>query len=208
MGNLDNQPGREDRAGFGNRTPNSRTDLFDYRRTGMGRGTIGAIVAAVVIIGALMLFGPWGHNRTADNNSPPRHTQLDPSHDDRPDFSDRYACRAHHDSCGPCNYTITEALGPAVTWSGLPFGKTDGRRFCPRERNACGGALRGPARGRPTVRSQTSRYRRSIRSTVEGSRESYLPIRDFAAHRRKHQITVRCLRRGSSRRASERQLLI
>jgi hypothetical protein len=70
MSNLDNQPGREDRAGFSNRTPNDRTGL-DNRRPGMGTGTITAIIAAVVIAGALMLFGPWGHNRTADNNSTP-----------------------------------------------------------------------------------------------------------------------------------------
>ena len=30
-----------------------------------------AIVAAVVIVGALMLFGPWGNDRTAVNNSTP-----------------------------------------------------------------------------------------------------------------------------------------
>jgi hypothetical protein len=70
MSNFDNQPGREDRAGFSNRTPDNRTGL-DNRRTGMGRGTITAIIAALVIAGALMLFGPWGHNRTAVNNSTP-----------------------------------------------------------------------------------------------------------------------------------------
>ena len=70
MSNLDNQPRREDRAGFSNRTPDNPIGLDD-RRTGMGRGTITAIIAAVVIAGALMLFGPWGHNRTADINSPP-----------------------------------------------------------------------------------------------------------------------------------------
>ena len=70
MSNLDNQPGRDDRAGFANRTPNDQTGL-DNRKTGMGTGTITAIIAAVVIAGALMLFGPWGNNRTAVNNSTP-----------------------------------------------------------------------------------------------------------------------------------------
>ena len=70
MSNLDNQPGREDRAVFSNRTPDNRTGL-DNRRAGNWTGTITAIIAAVVIAGALMLFGPWGHNRTADNNSTP-----------------------------------------------------------------------------------------------------------------------------------------
>ena len=71
MSNLENQPGRDNRAGLNNRTPDDRTDL-DNRSTGLGTGTIAAIVAAVVIAGALMLFGPWGHNnRTAVNNSTP-----------------------------------------------------------------------------------------------------------------------------------------
>ena len=70
MSNLDNQPGREDRIGFSSRTPNDRSGL-DNRRTGMGTRTITAIIAAAVIAGALILFGPWGHNRTADNNSTP-----------------------------------------------------------------------------------------------------------------------------------------
>jgi hypothetical protein len=69
MTNLDNQPGRDDRTGFSNRTPNDRT--LDNRKTGMGTGTITAIIAAVVIAGALMLFGPWGNNRTAVSNSTP-----------------------------------------------------------------------------------------------------------------------------------------
>jgi hypothetical protein len=70
MSNLDDQPGREDRAGFTNRPPNNRAGLDD-RRTGMNRGTIGAVIAAIVVVGALMLFGPWGHNRTADNTTIP-----------------------------------------------------------------------------------------------------------------------------------------
>jgi hypothetical protein len=70
MSNLDNQMGPEDRAVFSNRTPNNPTGL-DNRRSGMTRGPIAAIIAAVVIIGALMLFGPWGHDRTAVNNSTP-----------------------------------------------------------------------------------------------------------------------------------------
>jgi hypothetical protein len=78
MSNLDNQPGREDRAGFSNRTANDRTGL-DNRRTGMGTGTITAIIAAVVIAGALMLFGPWGNNRTAVNNSTPATSKSTPS---------------------------------------------------------------------------------------------------------------------------------
>ena len=70
MSNLDNQPGRYNRAGFDNRTPDQRTGL-DNRSTGIGTGTIAAIIAAVVIAGALMLFGPWGTNRSSINNSTP-----------------------------------------------------------------------------------------------------------------------------------------
>ena len=70
MSNLDNQQGRDDRTGFSSRTPDNRTGL-DNRKTGMGTGTITAIIAAVVIAGALMLFGPWGNDRTAINNSTP-----------------------------------------------------------------------------------------------------------------------------------------
>lgn len=71
MSNLDNQPGRDNRAGLNNRTPDNRPGL-DNRSTGIGTGTITAIIAAVVIAGALMLFGPWGNNnRTAINNSSP-----------------------------------------------------------------------------------------------------------------------------------------
>lgn len=69
MSNLDNQPGRDDRGGFSSRTPNDRTG-FDNNKTAMGAGTITAIVAAAVIAGALMLFGPWGNNdRSAVSNS-------------------------------------------------------------------------------------------------------------------------------------------
>ena len=70
MSNLDNQPGRDDRTEFSNRIPIDQTGL-DNRKTGMGTGTITAIIAAVVIAGALMLFGPWGNNRAAVNNSTP-----------------------------------------------------------------------------------------------------------------------------------------
>ena len=71
MSNLDNQPGRDNRAGLNTRTPNDRTGL-DNRRSGIGTGAITAIIAAVVIAGAFMLFGPWGHNnRSAVNNSTP-----------------------------------------------------------------------------------------------------------------------------------------
>ena len=70
MSNLDNEPGRGDRAGFTNPSPNSRTGLDD-RRTGMNRGTIGAVIAAILVVAAVMLFGPWGHNRTADNTLVP-----------------------------------------------------------------------------------------------------------------------------------------
>jgi hypothetical protein len=69
MSNLDNQPGRDNRAGLDTRTPRDRAGL-DNRRSGIGAGTITGIVAALVI-GALMLFGPWGsNNRSAVNNSP------------------------------------------------------------------------------------------------------------------------------------------
>ena len=76
MSNLDNQPGRDDRAGV-NRTPNDRI-VIDNSKTGMGMGTITAIIAAVVIAGALMLFGPWGNDRTAINNSTPATTNSAP----------------------------------------------------------------------------------------------------------------------------------
>jgi hypothetical protein len=71
MSNFDNQPGRDNQAGFNNSRPENRTGL--NRSTGIGTGTIAAIIAAVVIAGALMLFGPWGNNnnRTAINNSGP-----------------------------------------------------------------------------------------------------------------------------------------
>jgi hypothetical protein len=71
MSDLDNQPGRDNRPGLNTWTPNDRTGL-DNRRSGIGTGTITAIIAAVVIAGALTLFGPWGHNnRSAVNNSTP-----------------------------------------------------------------------------------------------------------------------------------------
>ena len=77
MSNLDNQPGRDNRAGFDNRTPDQRTGL-DNRSTGIGTGTIAAIIAAVVIAGALMLFGPWGTNRSSINNSTPTSSNSTP----------------------------------------------------------------------------------------------------------------------------------
>ena len=71
MSNLDNQPGRDNRDGLNNRTPDNRTGL-NNRSTGIGAGTVTAIIAAAVIAGALMLFGPWGNNnRTAINDSTP-----------------------------------------------------------------------------------------------------------------------------------------
>lgn len=71
MSNLDNQPGRDNRAGLDPRTSRDRTDL-DNRRGGIGAGTITAIIAALVIAGALMLFGPWSsNNHSAANNSTP-----------------------------------------------------------------------------------------------------------------------------------------
>jgi hypothetical protein len=71
MSNLDNQSGRDNRAGLNARRSNDRTGL-DNRRNGIGTGTITAIIAAVVIAGALMLFGPWGHNNRSvvDNSTP------------------------------------------------------------------------------------------------------------------------------------------
>ena len=77
MSNLDDQPGRDDRSGFSNRTPIDRTGLLN-RKTGMGKGTITAIIAAVVIAGALMLFGPWGNNSTAVSNSTPATSNSSP----------------------------------------------------------------------------------------------------------------------------------
>ena len=78
MSNLDNQPGRDDRAGLNNRTPDNRTGL-NRRSTGIGTGTITAIIAAVLIADALMLFGPWGDkNRTAVNNSTPATSNATP----------------------------------------------------------------------------------------------------------------------------------
>ena len=78
MSNLDNQPGR-DPAGVNTRTTNARTPddriVVNNRNSGIGAGTITAIIAAVVIAGALMLFGPWGNNnRTAVSNSTPATT--------------------------------------------------------------------------------------------------------------------------------------
>jgi hypothetical protein len=66
MSNLDNQPGRDNRSTLETDSPTR----LDDRRSGIGTGTITAIIAAAVIAGALMLFGPWaGNNRTAVNNS-------------------------------------------------------------------------------------------------------------------------------------------
>ncbi len=47
--------------------------LLDDRRSGIGRGTIAAIFAAVLIVGALFMWGPWNngtHSGTASNSSP------------------------------------------------------------------------------------------------------------------------------------------
>lgn len=71
MSNLDDQPSGDNRAGLNPRTPRDRAGL-DNRRSGIGTGTVTAIIAALVIAGALMLFGPWGSNdRSAVNNSTP-----------------------------------------------------------------------------------------------------------------------------------------
>jgi cell division protein FtsN len=44
---------------------------LDDRTTGMGGGTIAAIIAAVLILGALFLWAPWNgpHNNAANNTS-------------------------------------------------------------------------------------------------------------------------------------------
>ena len=49
-------------------------DNLDSRRTGIGAGTITAIIAAVVIAGALFLFGPWDSNSNTATNSAPGNT--------------------------------------------------------------------------------------------------------------------------------------
>ena len=67
MSNLDNQPDRNSRAGLNTGTTNNGVD---DRRTGLGAPAITAIIAAVLIAGALMLFGPWSNNRTAVNTTP------------------------------------------------------------------------------------------------------------------------------------------
>jgi hypothetical protein len=44
---------------------------LDDRTTGVGGGTIAAIIAAVLILGALFLWSPWsGPHNTASNTSP------------------------------------------------------------------------------------------------------------------------------------------
>jgi hypothetical protein len=48
---------------------NSRPPLDD-RRTGMGGGTIAAIIAALLIVGALFTWGPWSGSHTTANNTP------------------------------------------------------------------------------------------------------------------------------------------
>ena len=50
---------------------NSRTNL-DRRSPGMGPGTIAAIIAALVIIGALFMWAPWSNDtsNTAANPAP------------------------------------------------------------------------------------------------------------------------------------------
>jgi hypothetical protein len=50
---------------------NTRPSLDD-RRSGIGGGTIAMIVAAVLIVGALFMWGPWNngsHSGTASNDS-------------------------------------------------------------------------------------------------------------------------------------------
>lgn len=49
---------------------NTRRPIGD-RRNGIGGGTIAAIVAAVLIVGALFMWGPWNgsHSGTASNSS-------------------------------------------------------------------------------------------------------------------------------------------
>jgi hypothetical protein len=50
---------------------NTRPSLDD-RKTGIGGGTIAAIIAAVLIVGALFMWGPWNdgsHTGTASNSS-------------------------------------------------------------------------------------------------------------------------------------------
>jgi hypothetical protein len=53
---------------------NNRTDLDRRNTGGMGRGTIAAIIAALVIVGALFMWGPWSSNTsdTAANPAPAR----------------------------------------------------------------------------------------------------------------------------------------
>jgi hypothetical protein len=47
-------------------------DRLDDRGSGIGGGMVAAIVAAVLIVGALFMWGPWNgsHNGTASNASP------------------------------------------------------------------------------------------------------------------------------------------
>jgi hypothetical protein len=50
---------------------NTRPSLND-RRGGIGGGTLAAIIAAVLIVGALFMWGPWNngsHSGTASNSS-------------------------------------------------------------------------------------------------------------------------------------------
>ena len=54
----------------------SRSELdnrpgLDSGRAGIGTGTITAIIAAVVVAGALFLFGPWANNTSTVTNSSP-----------------------------------------------------------------------------------------------------------------------------------------
>jgi hypothetical protein len=44
---------------------------LNERRSGIGGGTIAAVIAALLIVGALFTWGPWsGSHRVADNMAP------------------------------------------------------------------------------------------------------------------------------------------
>lgn len=70
MSNPDNQPGREDRTKYCNRTPDDRG--LDNRKAGMGTVTKTVTVAAAVIVGALWFFGRWSvdHNTGVSYSTP------------------------------------------------------------------------------------------------------------------------------------------
>lgn len=60
--NLENRSEFDSRTGLDNRTG------LDSRRTGNGT-TIAAVIAAVVIAGALFLYGPWSNDKSTVSNS-------------------------------------------------------------------------------------------------------------------------------------------